>query len=170
MTPFDKHTVQISDKELKEPQARAVLIKLVGTNEYKRVLKQFAEQRLGPERIGGFTKDQLKNLSQAEYEASRDRIQADQNRRADPKKPVYADLTITENNLATIQQKELAESLLGYSRYMQAQGLSGLEELSDKAYHQITNREYSPYQTRVGGGSSNSRGDLTKPNPNAIDK
>ena len=170
MNPFDKHTVRISDKELLEPQARAVLIKLVGTNEYKRVLKQFAEQRLGPERIGGYTKDQLKNLSQAEYEANRDRIQADQNRRADPKKPVYADLTISENNLATIQQKELAEKFLGYQRFMQALGLNGLEELSDKAYHQILNREYTPYQTNVGGGSSNSRGVLTKPNPNAIDE
>lgn len=162
MEPFDKHKFKISDKELDDPQAKIDLLKLTGKNAYIKTLKQFAEQRLPVENPGGLNEDQLKKLSSAEYEQYREKIHADLNKMADPKKPVFATVEISENQLASAEAKSLFVNRFGYSRFMQAMGLSGLEELDARAYHQVLNRPFKPYKTSSGSGGSNAKGDLDK--------
>ena len=147
MNTVERHKIMISDHELDSPEAKADLLKLTGRNTYKKVLQQFAQQRVPIENPGGFSEADIEKMSESEYEQAREKIFADLNKLPDPKKPVFAEVVISETQLATPMQHEIFLKRFGFDRYMQAQGLQGLEELTPKAYHQILGREFKPYKT-----------------------
>jgi hypothetical protein len=146
---------------LQTPEQKADFIKLFGKNQYIKTLKQFAQQRLGPELIAGMTQDQIDNLSQKEYEERMDQIHADLGKVADPKKPVFAEVDVFEERLRGMQAQDLMLKRFGFERYMQSMGLSGLSELDSQAYHQVLDRPFKPYKTGSGSGRSNVAGDLS---------
>ena len=144
---IESNIIMVDDHELNDPQAKLDLIKLAGKNQYIKVLKQFAVQRLPVQNPGGFTHEEIETMTEAEYEANREKIFADMNKQADPKKPVFAELSISENHLSTPEKKDLFIKRFGFQRFMMAIGLHGLDELGDRAYHQVMDREFKPYVT-----------------------
>ena len=146
MNTYERHKIMISDHELESPEAKADLLKLTGRNTYKKVLQQFATQRVPKQNPGGFSDTDIEKMNEEEYAAAREKILADMEM-PDPKKPVFAEVEISETQLATPMQHEIFLKRFGFERYMQAQGLQGLEELDARAYHQILGREYKPYKT-----------------------
>ena len=145
---IETNSIMVSDQELDTPEAKLDLIALTGKTTYIKVVQQFAQQRLPKENPGGFTHEEIERMTEAEYEANREKILADMEM-SDPKRPVYAEVKINENQLATLDQKMRFIKRFGYDRFMLAMGLHGLEELDDKAYHQVMNRDYKPYRTHV---------------------
>ena len=161
-----KRSIRISDRELATPQQKAEFLKLVGPKQYERLVHQFAVQRVPPEKPGGFTPEQIGQMSPTAYEDHREAIQADLNAVAGPDEEVFGEFIISETQLNSPVAKDKFHQLFGFDRFMQALGLEDAKELNGEAYHKALGREYRPHGRRVTPGSSNAFGDLDKRNVN----
>jgi hypothetical protein len=143
--------IRVSDKELDTPEMKAAFIKLFGAQQYIKTVQQFAKQRIEPATVGGgipnnddAIRKALDSLPEKEAEELNKRIIADL-ALPDKKKPVFAEVSISEMALLGHSGQQLFLDTFGYERFMQAHELQGLEELDDRAYHQIQGRTYQPY-------------------------
>ena len=171
MTDFNnpypiKRSIRISDKELATPQQITQFVALVGEKQFERVFHQFAEQRVPPEKPGGFTPEQIGQMSPKMYEDNRPAIQADLNAVAGPDEEVHAEFEISDLQLSTAGAKLSFEKLFGYDRMMEALGLEDKKTLTTSAYRKALGRDPKPYNHRAKPGGSNAKGGLDKPNPN----
>ena len=161
-----KRRIRISDAELKTPEQITQFVALIGQKEFEKVFLQFAKQRLPPEKPGGFTPEQIGQMSPKMYEDNRPAIQADLNNVLGPDEEAHAEFEISDLQLSTAGAKLSFEKLFGYARMMEALGLSDKKELSTSAYRKALGRDPKPYNHRAKPGGSNAKGGLDKPNPN----
>ena len=161
-----KRSIRISDKELATPAQKAEFLKLVGPKQYERVFHRFAEQRVEPEKPGGFTREQIGQMSPTMYEDNRAQILADLNATVGPDEEAFAEFEILETQLNSPVAKDKFHQLFGFDRFMQALGLEDKKELSQAAFRKVLKRDPKPYGHRAKPGGSNAKGDLDKPSPN----
>ena len=140
-----KRKIRISDRELATREQKIEFIKLVGEQQYERLVHQFAIQRVPPERPGGYSPDDIGKMSPAQYEAARPAIQADLAKTVSKDKPVFGTFEIADYQLNTAGAKGAFVDLFGYERFTEALGIEDYAELSDQAYHKALKREYKPY-------------------------
>ena len=164
-----KRSIRISDKELATPQQVTQFIALVGEKQFEKVFLQFAKKRLPPEKPGGFSPEQIGQMSPKMYEDVREKIQADLNAVAGPDEEVHAEFEISDLQLSTPGAKLSFEKLFGYDRMMQALGLEDKKTLSIEAYRKVLKRDPKTYGHRAKPGGSNAKGGLDKPNPNVAE-
>ena len=159
-----KRSIRISDKELATPAQKAEFLKLVGPKQYERLVHQFAVQRVPPEKPGGFTPEQIGQMSPTAYEDHREAIQADLNAVAGPDEEVFGEFIISETQLNSPVAKDKFHQLFGFDRFMEALGLEDKKELTSEAYRKVLKRDPKPYNHRAKPGGSNAKGDLDKRN------
>ena len=174
MTDFNnpypiKRSIRTSDKELATPAQRVQFIALVGEKQYEKVFLQFAKKRLPPEKPGGFTPEQIQQMSPKMYEDVREKIHQDLNAVAGPDQEVFGTFEISDLQLNTAGAKLSFEKLFGYDRMMAALGLEDSKELTTEAYKKVLKRDGKVYGHRAKPGGSNAKGDLDKPNPNVAE-
>ena len=164
-----KRSIRISDKELATPAQKAEFLKLVGPLQYERVFLQFAEQRVEPEKPGGFSPEQIQSMSPKMYEDHRAKILADLNATVGPDEPAFAEFVISETQLDSPVAKDKFHQLFGFDRFMEALGLEDKKELTSEAYRKVLKRDPKTYGHRAKPGGSNAKGGLDKPNPNVAE-
>ena len=160
-----KRQVTITDKELDSEQAKFEFIKIVGERQYRNLMKQFGEQRLTKEKLAGFTKSEISNMSQQEHEKHRDAILKDMADRVPYDKPVYGTFDVSDYQLDSYQAKDSFYKMFGFKRLMSALGLDGLEHFTDESFSKALGRDFTPYTQ----GDEIGKHDKKKSAPNIVE-
>lgn len=125
----------------------AAFISLFGTSAWRKLRKQFATQRIPKEMPGGFTDQEIKEMSDEEWEKNEAAIMEDL-KTVPKEEPVFGKITAPDLTVKGFEGQQMFIKHFGYERFFQAMGEPDFD-LTPENYRKILGRNDGVYTTRV---------------------
>ena len=122
--------IKIKRSFLEDPNNVRTFVDVLGGLKYQDTLNRFAFAYGGTGKFGGFTPEDIGNMSPEAYEKNRENILADMSKVAPRSQDVELEIDVSASDFQTPQAGQRFSEAFGHGAYMSAMGFQGLEDAS----------------------------------------